>query len=92
MLNDNKLIGIIIVSIFILIIIGVFKCIKLLRTDYDRSDNTDHYNKLDDDRSDNTDHYNKLDDDTQHVIYNYIHNSENTDSEKEFQFHHRNSV
>jgi len=78
MLNDNKLIGIIIVSIFILIIIGVFKCIKLLRTDYDRSDNTDHYNKLDDD--------------TQHVIYNYIHNSENTDSEKEFQFHHRNSV
>jgi len=79
MLNDNELIGIIIVSIFILIIIGVFKCIKLLRTDYDRSDSTDHYNKLDD---------------TQHIIYNYIHNSENTDldSEKEFQFHHRNSV
>ena len=78
MLNDNELIGIIIVSIFILII-GVFKCIKS-RTDYDNNDSTDYYSKIEDDN--------------QHIIYNYIHNSENIDltNEKQFQFDHRNSV
>jgi len=79
MLNDNELIGIIIVSIFILIIIGVFKCIKS-RTDYDNNDSADYYSKIEDDN--------------QHIIYNYIHNSENIDltNEKQFQFDHRNSV
>ena len=81
MLNNSEIIGITIVSVFIMIIIGVFKCIQLLRTDHDHSDRNDHYNKMDDDN--------------QHTIYNYIHNSENNHLENnnaEFHFSNRNSV